>query len=142
MAIIERSLTIFNDMTTLPQVRELVSHGVRDSGFPVTFVNRMQIAVDEAVTNIIEHGYEERPKGTASVWLNLRASPKEFRIEILDEGEHFDPKALGDLDIHAHVEAGHLGGLGVFLMRRIMDVVDYHCEKGQRNRLVLTKHSS
>ncbi len=142
MAIIERSLTIRNDMTTLPQVRDLVGQGVRDSGFPAIFINRMQIAVDEAVTNIIEHGYEERPKGSATVWLNLRASPDEFRIEIMDEGEHFDPKGIGELDIHAHVEAGHPGGLGVFLMRRIMDVVDYHCEKGQRNRLVLTKRAN
>lgn len=141
MPAITRSVAIVNDMACLPQVRELVLRGVRDSGFPALFVNRMQIAVDEAVTNIIEHGYDGRPRGTASIWLALQASAAEFRIDIFDEGERFDPQSMADLDIESHVHAGHAGGLGVFLMRRIMDIVDYHCEKGQRNRLVLIKRA-
>ena len=47
---------------------------------------------------------------------------------------------LGDVDIQRHVRAGNCGGLGVFLMRKIMDLIEYHAETGQKNRLVLVKY--
>lgn len=140
MADCHREITITNDLAYLVQVREQVSQVVREGGFPIQFVNRLQIAVDEAVTNIIEHGYAGQPRGGGEIWIRLDVSPDRFRIEIADDGASFDPNALSDLDIASHVAQGNHGGLGVFLMRKIMDVVDYRFETGVRNRLVLVKH--
>lgn len=135
-----QDLVITNDLATLAQVRDLVGNAVRKGGFQAHYLNRLQIAVDEAVTNIIEHGYEGKPRGAAHIQISASVSPDEFRIVIIDQGTAFDPNTLGDVDIDSHVANGQAGGLGVFLMRKIMDVVDYHYETGKRNRLLLVKY--
>ena len=136
-----QDLIIPNDLATLAEVRTLVCDSVTKGGFPARYLNRLQIAVDEAVTNIIEHGYEDRPRGTGSIQVSATVNQDEFRIVIIDQGSSFDPSTLSDIDIERHVQAGHTGGLGVFLMRKIMDVVDYHYETGKRNRLLLVKYA-
>jgi serine/threonine-protein kinase RsbW len=105
------------------------------------FLNRLQIAVDEAITNIIEHGYADQPRGSATIELHVDVNPERFRIEIIDHGVTFDPNKMSDIDIQAHAASGRAGGLGVFLMRKIMDQVDYHYKAGTRNQLVLVKLS-
>jgi anti-sigma regulatory factor (Ser/Thr protein kinase) len=142
VAIHHQDLVVTNDLATLSQVRDLVANSVRKGGFSPLYLNRLQIAVDEAVTNIIEHGYEGRPRGTGAIQISASVSPDEFRILIVDQGSSFDPAALTDIDIETHVRAGHGGGLGVFLMRKIMDVIDYQYETGRRNRLLLVKFAS
>jgi serine/threonine-protein kinase RsbW len=136
-----QDLIIHNDLATLTEVRTLVASSVAKGGFPPHYLNRLQIAVDEAVTNIIEHGYEDRPRGSGSIQVSATVNPDEFRIVIIDQGSTFDPNSMTDLDIDRHVKSGHSGGLGVFLMRKIMDVVDYHYETGKRNRLLLVKYA-
>jgi serine/threonine-protein kinase RsbW len=133
-------LTITNDFAYLAQVRDLVRRSIQQSGFPAQFLNRLQIAVDEAVTNIIEHGYADQPCGTATIELRIDVNHERYRIEIDDQGMTFDPNTLNDVDIERHVATGNSGGLGVFLMRKIMDQVDYHYKLGQKNRLILIKH--
>ncbi len=133
-------LDIPNDSACLFQVRDLVSRGVRESGFPAQVINRLQIAVDEAVSNIIEHGYINVPRGKGTIALVVDVSADRFRIEIIDNGISFDPRNLSDIDIQKHAAEGKAGGLGVFLMRKIMDVVDYRFEAGKENRLVLVKN--
>ncbi len=135
-----QSLAITNDLAALSRVRDLVKFGVEQGGFPPQFLNRLQIAVDEAVTNIIEHGYSEQPPGKATIELVLTVDRDTFRIVIEDYGQTFDPEDLGDVDIQRHVHAGNSGGLGVFLMRKIMDLIEYHAENGKKNRLVLVKY--
>lgn len=135
-----QELTITNDLATLAQVRDLIAASVQQGGFPAAWTNRLQIAVDEAVTNIIEHGYQDQPRGNAAIHLSTQVTEDEFRITIADQGTRFDPHSLDDIDIASHVASGNNGGLGVFLMRRIMDVVDYRFENGKRNRLILVKY--
>jgi serine/threonine-protein kinase RsbW len=136
----QQTLSITNDLRGLVQVRDLVRNGVEKSGFPPQYQNRLQIAVDEAVTNIIEHGYAKCAVGEATIELNLNVDKDCFRMVIEDHGTSFAPENLGEVDIDKHVKAGKSGGLGVFLMRKIMDVIEYHAEKGKKNRLVLVKN--
>lgn len=136
-----RNLSIPNDVAQLANVRDAVSAAVVDGGFPGVLLNRILIAVDEAVNNIIEHGFDQAPPGSRLIDLQLDADEVRFRIEIIDGGTSFDPRKVSDIDIAAHVASGRSGGLGVFLMRRIMDVVDYHCETGKPNRLVMVKYA-
>jgi serine/threonine-protein kinase RsbW len=135
-----QELTITNDLAALSRVSDLVSDGVLHGAFPADWTNRLQIAVDEAVTNIIEHGYEDRPLGEATIHLAIQVDEDAFHMTISDQGQHFDPNRMSDIDIQRHVDAGHHGGLGVFLMRRIMDVVDYRYENGKQNTLSLVKY--
>ncbi len=132
-------LTISNDHAYLAQVRDLVSRGVAVGEFPGHFLNRLQIAVDEAVTNIIEHGYAGQPRGAAAIEIVVEVDSECFRIQISDNGMSFDPNQMSDIDIQSHVAAGKAGGLGVFLMRKIMDQVDYQYHSGKKNQLTLVK---
>jgi serine/threonine-protein kinase RsbW len=94
------------------------------------------------VTNIIEHGYPSQPPGKASIELDLTVEPTCFRMIIEDHGLTFDPEDFGDIDVRKHVNEGRSGGLGVFLMRKIMDLIEYHSQKGKKNRLVLLKYAN
>ncbi|HYE08438.1 MAG TPA: ATP-binding protein [Planctomycetota bacterium] len=135
------TLTIVNDLTCLPQVRELVRRGIESGGFPGHYLNRLQIAVDEAVTNIIEHGYAGVAPGRGTITIALSADRACFRIVIEDDGRSFDPQNLPEVDVKKHAAAGHTGGLGIFLIRRVMDEIQYNFENGRRNQLVLVKRS-
>lgn len=133
-------LNITNDLSWLAQVRDLIQRGVVDGHFPEAFLNRLQIAVDEAVTNIIEHGYEDTPRGSATIEVVVDVNHERYRVDIIDQGLSFDPgKSADEVDIAAHVAQGKSGGLGIFLMRRIMDQVDYHFRAGKKNQLSLVK---
>ena len=125
------------DMRELERVRSDVAQAIRIGGFPEAYTNRILIAVDEAVTNIIEHGYDDPSQGEIEVICEVE--PNTFTISIFDQGESFDPRTSSVIDIQRHVEAGRTGGLGIFLIRKIMDVVDYHHESGQHNRLTMVK---
>lgn len=130
-------LRIHPDMGELARIRSEVAAAIRTGGFPEAYTNRILIAVDEAVTNIIEHGYEGPPDGLIEIICEVE--PETFTISIIDQGESFDPRNMSDVDIQRHVAQGRAGGLGIFLIRKIMDVVDYHHETGRHNRLTMVK---
>ncbi len=134
-------LTIVNDLACLPQVRDMIRRGIETGGFPGHYLNRLQIAVDEAVTNIIEHGYDDVGPGRGTITLSLSTDRQCFRIVIEDDGRSFDPQNLPEVDVKKHAAAGHSGGLGIFLIRRVMDEIQYRFENGRRNQLVLVKRS-
>jgi serine/threonine-protein kinase RsbW len=135
-----QQITITNDLAALARVRDTVKEALERGGFPLSYLNRLQIAVDEAVTNIIEHGYDGADAGKATIEVTLEVTADVYRIVIEDFGTTFDPEDFGEVDIRKHVAIGKSGGLGVFLMRKIMDLIEYHAEKGRKNRLVLVKH--
>lgn len=135
----KHALSINNDLAALVQVREQVSNAIRQGGFPEQYLNRILIAVDEAVTNIIEHGYDGAANSTGTIDIHIEVDPDLFTIAITDQGDTFDPRQLSDVDIARHVAAGKNGGLGVFLIRKIMDVVIYQHETGKHNKLTMSK---
>lgn len=134
-----QELRIANEPHELARVRTEVAEAIRAGDFPEVYTNRILIAVDEAVTNIIEHGYEGAGTDKGHIDIVMEVEPETFTITIIDEGETFDPRSMSDVDIERHVAAGKSGGLGVFLIRKIMDVVDYHHETGRHNRLKMIK---
>lgn len=133
-------LRIGPDTASLAAVRALIADTVRGSGFPERHLPRLLIAVDEAVTNIIEHGYGD-VAAAGDIAIACEADERRCAITIVDAGHAYDPRQGDDVDIVRHCAQGRSGGLGVFLIRRIMDVIDYHHEAGKGNRLVMVKHA-
>lgn len=134
------SITIANEMSCLKDVREFVGKSIEKGGFPPKYLNRLQCAVEEAVTNIIEHGYSGLAPGAGSIEIDVSIDAKSFRVVVEDEGTSFNPSQVGEVDVKRHFKQGNAGGLGVFLMRRIVDKLEYRFEKGKKNRLVLEKY--
>ena len=97
----------------------------------------VQMAVDEACTNIIEHGYQGDQSGTIEI--NCQQSGDQFTVTIRDFGLSFDPREVPEPDIGAPLEERPIGGLGVFFMRQLMDSVEFRFDEEQGNVLIMTK---
>ena len=131
-------LVIINDTKLLSQVREFMSRTIRASALPPEDENKVILAVDEAVSNIIEHGYEDDTQG--EIEIEVEADAERFKIRVKDKGKNFDPGSMNKVDILEHVKAGRKKGLGIFLMRQIMDEVRYIFREGVENELTLVKY--
>src|SRR5919106_3194814 len=120
----------------LDEIREFVGAIARDGGFSDKDVYNIQLATDEAASNIIEHAYEKISDGV----LDLSCGVKDDRITIVltDHGESFDPSEIPLPDLKADLSNRKIGGLGVFLMRKLMDEVHYEANN-KGNVLTMTK---
>jgi len=139
--IIHREIVIPNDTRYLAEVRRVVKEVVGESDFPAEEMNRITLAVDEAVTNIMEHAYENDLEGELEIEMILEADNTRFEVVIRDSGKSFNPNDLDDPDLEEHVRAGRRRGLGIFLIRRIMDEVHYDYATGVRNELRMVKYA-
>lgn len=97
----------------------------------------VQMAVDEACTNVIEHGYGGDERGTIEII--CRQTDAGYAISIRDFGRAFDPDAVPEPDIEAPLEERPVGGLGLFFMRQLMDDVHFQFDEVQGNVLTMTK---
>ncbi|MGE0432997.1 MAG: ATP-binding protein [Planctomycetota bacterium] len=138
--ILRDEVTIFSQTKWLRTVRDFVTRNIQQSRVAENERGKVILAVDEAIANIIEHGYGSRDDGV--IHIIIEVTEESFQITIQDHGVSFDPNLKSDeLDIQSHVAAGKRRGLGIFLMRRIMDEVTYHFKEGVRNELVLVKYT-
>jgi len=131
-------LTIANETSHLLLVRDFMSRTIRQSSLPKEDENRVVLAVDEAVSNIVEHGYDPGAQGTIEV--EIDADETQFKIIIRDMGRLFNPEAIPNPDVREHVKKGQKRGLGLYIMRQIMDEVRYKFKDGVKNELTLVKY--
>ena len=131
------SLTILSQTDFLSEVREFVSRLAREHGFTEDDVNKISIAVDEACTNIIKHGYKFAKN--EKITLDINRKGKEFEIVISDNGRQFNPNDISTPDMKEYLTHYRRGGLGVYLMKRIMDKVEFQFQPN-RNQLRLVKY--
>ncbi len=135
-------LTVPSDTTYLSKVREAVIAVLGHGLFSPVKANLIALAIDEAVANIMEHAYthEREGGGRKDIQIILDATPRRFEVLIRDHGMAFDPRGVPDVDVREHVKRGRKGGLGIFLMRRIMDEINYSFKQGVHNELQMIKY--
>lgn len=138
---VHQEMVIPNNTRYLSTVRDAVNRVVEESAFPDKDIHRIILAVDEAVANIMEHAYEST-NGESELTINmmLDADATKFEVVIHDSGREFDPSDVDTPDMAEHVAAGKRNGLGIFLMRQIMDEVKYTFVQGFRNELRMVKY--
>jgi len=100
---------------------------------------RVELAVDEAVTNVIKHAYAGS-KG--QIHLTCTREGDTFVITIQDKGKPFDPRSVPPPDLEADVDGRRIGGLGIYFMKKIMDEVSYRFDPAEGNVLTLKKRAS
>jgi serine/threonine-protein kinase RsbW len=96
----------------------------------------LKLAVDEACTNVIIHGYAGMNPG--SIILRLQVLPRAVRMVITDFGHAFEPDEAPRPDVEAGLEDQEMGGFGLFIIYQTMDEVAYETT-GSCNRLILTR---
>jgi len=138
---IRDSLRISSETQHLALVREFIRKSIQASHLKKEEYGKIVLAVDEAVTNIIRHGYDGLPQGI--VELEIIVSPEQFEIILRDSGKKFSPSKIPRPNIAEHVAKGIKGGLGLFLIRQVMDEVHYCYKEGNNtNELRLVKYIS
>jgi serine/threonine-protein kinase RsbW len=116
---------------------QFISDIARKIGFSGKRVKEIELATEEALVNIINYAY---PDHSGDIRVTCTQDPsKAFVIKIEDTGIAFDILSLKDPDISAGISDREVGGLGVFLIRKLMDKVQYH-RKNKKNILKLVVH--
>ena len=137
-ALLVRSFSIPNETRELHSVRTFAAEAVHHGGVPKAFENGILLAIDEAVANIITHAYQEGRKDLIEITIEVNA--RRLVVVIRDSGTRFDPKTIPTPDLAGHVRNGQQHGLGIFLMRSVMDEVEYLFKEGVRNELRMVKY--
>lgn len=125
-----------NDVGELSRLARGVDELCARHQVPPAIASSLNLALEEAITNVIDHGYDD----AAPHEIDVRVSVAEgmIRAEIVDDGRPFDPRETIPPDLTAGIEERPIGGLGVWLIKRLMDEVGYRMVGG-RNHLTLSK---
>ena len=125
------------ELESLQIFRGFISECCARYEVPNDTVLELKLAVDEACTNIIEHGYKGMDPG--SIILSFRIQPDRILVQLTDFGHVFEPVEGPKPDVEAALEDGELGGLGLYLIYQTMDNIDYTSSE-DGNTLTFTKY--
>jgi anti-sigma regulatory factor (Ser/Thr protein kinase) len=120
----------------LAAIRDVTRKVAEGAGFDATQADQLALAVDEAATNVIEHAYGGA--GDRAVELRFDDGGDELRVEVVDDGRPVDRGTVPQVDLQRYASERRTGGLGVHLMGRIMDSVEFRRGAG-RNVCCLAK---
>ncbi len=135
---IDKTLKIFSRTENLSIVREFIQSAAGQVGIKPGIAEDVMLAVDEACTNIIKHAYQSHPDG--EILLKLKYSDHKLTIIIIDYGNSFHPENVPDPDLQKYYRQHRVGGLGMYLMKTLMDEVRYSSIPGKYNEVYLTKY--
>ena len=130
------AVRLSNDVSELPRLARWVQDFCEEHDLPPALAFSFDLALEEAVTNVITYGYADQ--GRHEIQVRMSVEDGTVRAEVTDDGRPFDPRDAPPPDVTAPPEDRPIGGLGAFLIRRSMDDVDYQVVGG-RNRLTLSR---
>ena len=133
---LKHHLTLHNDIEEIPLLADFVDEVCEEAGTDVSLAMSINLALEEAVTNSMLYGYPEGSVGLVEIEGGVDGSTLTFVIS--DSGVAFDPTQQAEADVTLGVEERPIGGLGIYLVREIMDEVRYE-RVGDRNVLTLSK---
>ena len=133
----KKTLVLQNDIRQIPELAVFVDGLAEEMSLDPSLAMGLNLALEEAVTNVMMYAYPAGESGTVEIEVDAREDRVVFRLT--DAGVPFDPTAAPAADITLGVEERPIGGLGIFLVRQIMDSVVYERRDG-RNILTLTKN--
>lgn len=131
-----QKLTLTNDIETIPQMSEFVEMACEEAGFDISTTMSLNLAIEEAVVNVMSYAYPEGERGYVDIEVSAENGGITFRI--IDSGKPFDPTSQGEVDTTLSAEQRSIGGLGIHLVRSIMDSVTYQRD-ADMNILTLQK---
>ena len=136
---IEFKLSLANDLREITIAAARIDAICVQNGLPPEIAFDINLAVDELLTNTISYGYNDDRKHRIELMFHFNGD--EAMVQITDDGEPFDPLQVPDPDRAAPLESRAKGGLGVFLVRNVMDRVEYRRGDGC-NIVTLTKRAA
>ncbi len=122
----------------LEVIRDFIQRIAIKAGFIQEDADQISLAVDEACTNIIKHAHEYNSR--RMIDLAVVYDKKQIEIIITDKGKGFDPKKLEEPDLSKYIHEAKMGGLGIHLMKTLMDEVNYSFNPGIKNQVSMIKY--
>lgn len=133
-----RTVTFPGRFESLPKISELVVQAAKDAGLNSSAVYAVDLAVDEACTNIIEHAYGG--EGHGDIQCTCDVTGDGLTVTLRDRGKPFDPTKVRSPKLKTKLSGLKVGGAGIFLMKKMMDEVRFESSPGSGNVLILVKH--
>ncbi|HAC16873.1 MAG TPA: ATP-binding protein [Bacteroidetes bacterium] len=132
----EHSILVSASTEQIADVRNFVGKHANQAGFTPEDVDDIRLAVDEAYTNVIKHAYNFDPSKLVNI--KVQFNGQEFLITIADEGRSFNPDTYTEPNIKERIMLRKRGGVGVYLIHKLMDRVEYR-KQGIQNEIVMSK---
>lgn len=133
-----KHIRLSNDVQEIPLLNAFVDEICEFNGLDEMITMQMNLAIEEAVVNVMNYAYPEGTKGYVDI--TAMSDDECLQFVISDSGKPFDPTTKEEVDTTLPVDERRIGGLGIFLVRRMMDNVKYEYKDGQ-NILTLKKKS-
>jgi anti-sigma regulatory factor (Ser/Thr protein kinase) len=127
---------------SLAQIAEFVGQAAREAGFDEDDVFHVQMAVDEACSNVVEHAYSPDRPGDITLTCCLEKeslSANTFVVTIQDTGQPFKPPSIPVPPLATDLEDWPEGGLGMYFMHTLMDAVHFEFDSTSGNTLTMVK---
>ena len=131
------SITLPNDVQAIPQLAEFIDSIAEEHNIDMSTAMSLNLAMEEAVVNVMKYAYAEGTRGEVTVTAIVADGTVAFTIT--DNGIAFDPTAVAEPDTSLTAEDRPIGGLGIHLVRNIMDSVTYE-RRDSKNILTLKKN--
>ncbi len=126
-----------NKIGELKKIQEALESLADRMDIPFNMIIPLNLVMEEAFTNIVNYAYlDEQPH---SIEVSFLRNDGSLVVTIIDDGQPYDPTAKDDPDISLSAEERNIGGLGIFLIKKIMDKVEYRREDN-KNVFILTKY--
>ena len=132
----QHSITLTNDIQQVPQLADFVDMVCEEVGMDMAVAIQMNLAMEEAVVNVMSYAYPADTVGDVTIEAVTIADQLQFTIT--DSGIPFDPTAKAEVDTTLSAEERPIGGLGIHLVRQLMDSINYERIDG-KNVLTLRK---
>jgi len=130
------SIRIRNELAELENVYQALARFSELHQLPADVSNAISLALDELITNIVTYGHQDQEEHSIEIHISLKRGQLTLIVE--DDGTPFNPLDTDSPDTRSSLEQRPIGGLGIHLVRNVMDEVVYNY-RSQKNRLVLTK---
>lgn len=132
------SLKVSGTTENLEVIRDFIHKLAEKCGFGKEAASEIELAVDEACTNVIKHAYNNNKRHMLELSAFLDAEKME--VIITDKGPGFDLAKVPTPDIREYAQKSKSGGLGIHLMRSLMDEVKFSLNPGKKNQVSLIKY--
>jgi serine/threonine-protein kinase RsbW len=130
------TLSLYADLAQLATIRGFLARVGHDQKLDDREIYDLQLAVDEACSNVVKHGYGGQG---GEIEITMEREEDKVRVTIRDWGRSFEPQEIPTPDVTASLEDRRLGGLGLFLIQQVMDDVHFEFDRKEGNLLTMVK---
>ena len=132
-------LKVLSQTDNLELIREFVSKIAQKIGLNDTDINKIELAVDEACANVIQHAYDPTAK-FRPLHVAIEVDYQKLTVIVTDQGKGFDFSKIRPIEMSQYLAEMKVGGLGIHLIKSLMDEVEFEVHPGKKNQVRMVKY--